>query len=535
MTTARSRPPLACRRHREPKRPQNSMSWWQLPVRARSSSISIASSQMNRSAALPSRLKLLREVSMLKRFLTVLIKPPAPWSVHPGRYDLIFTVTKDETADVLPLSLVVLPPATEKSPSSSWFTNSALANGVKERIAETDFAILSIAIGAFIAGAIATALALRRRKSHMAAILALTLAVALTNSSASAHEGEDHGPQANANAAVTVRDTAQRLQDGGVFVPKSTQRILAIRTQVTELAVHRRTVEMPGRIMPDPNASGYVQASVSGRLSAPKGGFPRLGTPVKKGDVLAYVTPPMQAIDVSDMRQRQGELDQQISIVERRLARFEQLAPGGAVPRSQLEDTRLELLGLKERRASLDKVRRESEELVAPVDGVIADGTPVAGQITQPNTIVFHIVDPRRLWVEALSFEALPAVQAATAQIGGKAFNLAYRGSGFADRNQSIPTHFEILDDTTGLRAGQFVTLIATTDEEQRGIAVPRSALVRSASGQDLIFEKVSAERFEGRAVRVEPLDGKSVLIAAGLDAGRRVVIQGAELLDQIR
>ena len=36
--------------------------------------------------------------------------------------------------------------------------------------------------------------------------------------------------------------------------------------------------------------------------------------------MLAYVTPPLQAIDVSDMRQRQGELDQQISIVERRLA-----------------------------------------------------------------------------------------------------------------------------------------------------------------------------------------------------------------------
>jgi len=148
---------------------------------------------------------------------------------------------------------------------------------------------------------------------------------------------------------------------------------------------------------------------------------------------------------------------------------------------------------------------------------------------------VFHIVDPRRLWVEALSFEALPAVQAATAQIGGKAFNLTYRGSGFADRNQSIPTHFEILDDTTGLRAGQFVTLIATTDEEQRGIAVPRSAVVRGASGQDLIFEKVSAERFEGRPVRVEPLDGKNVLVAAGLDVGKRVVTQGAELLDQIR
>ena len=82
--------------------------------------------------------------------------------------------------------------------------------------------------------------------------------------------------------------------------------------------------------------------------------------------MLAYVTPPLQAIDVSDMRQRQGELDQQISIVERRLARYESLAPSGAVARSQLDDTRLELEGLKDRRASLDKVRREPEALVAP-------------------------------------------------------------------------------------------------------------------------------------------------------------------------
>jgi len=44
-------------------------------------------------------------------------------------------------------------------------------------------------------------------------------------------------------------------------------------------------------------------------LSAPSGGFPRLGTRVKQGDILGYVTPPIAAIDVSDMRQRQGELD----------------------------------------------------------------------------------------------------------------------------------------------------------------------------------------------------------------------------------
>ena len=102
------------------------------------------------------------------------------------------------------------------------------------------------------------------------------------------------------DAAQPSSDLAQRLPDGSVFVPKPTQRLLVLRTTMTEQATFHRMVELPGRVIPDPNASGVVQSSVGGRLSpATSGLFPRLGTTVKKGDVLAYVTPPVQAIDVS--------------------------------------------------------------------------------------------------------------------------------------------------------------------------------------------------------------------------------------------
>ena len=37
------------------------------------------------------------------------------------------------------------------------------------------------------------------------------------------------------------------------------------------------------------------------------------------------------------------------------------------------------------------------------------------------------------------------------------------------------------------------------------------------------------------REVRVEPLDGERVLIVSGVEPGKRVVTQGAELLNQIR
>ena len=42
-------------------------------------------------------------------------------------------------------------------------------------------------------------------------------------------------------------------------------------------------------------------------------------------------------------------------------------------------------------------------------------------------------------------------------------------GTCFTDRNQSIPIHFSIEGDVTGLRVGQFVTVLANTDERSRG------------------------------------------------------------------
>ena len=444
---------------------------------------------------------------------------PAPWLDKPGSVDLIVTVTTDQTSDILPVTLTIPVPMAGASPAGA-------ASGSAART------LVAVLLAAF--AVCAGVLAFRRRPVRAASNV-LFMAIALWGSaSASAHDGEDHGNQQK--TSTVTGDLAKRLPDGSVFVPKPTQRIFAVRTIVTIDGVQQRTTELPGRVIPDPNASGFVQSAIGGRLSAAPGGFPRLGTQVKEGDVLAYVTPPMQAIDVSDMRQRQGELDQQISISERRLARFEALAPSGAVARSQLEDARSELQGLKERRSFLDKARREPEALIAPVSGLIADGNAVAGQIVQPNAVVFHIIDQTKLWVEALSFDAVLNAQAASAKTSaGNTFPLSYRGSGFTDRSQSIPVHFAIDGDPSGLRAGQFVSVLVNTKDFGKGIAIPRSSLVRSSNGQDIIFEHKSAEIFVPRPVRVDPLDGDRVLVAAGLESGMRVVTQGGELLDLVR
>jgi hypothetical protein len=440
----------------------------------------------------------------------------APWLAKPGHVDLIVTVTVDGNADVLPLSIDI-PDRSSAMPTSDGLTARVSALFQPAMLMATGFGlVLGIALMSFG----------RRRRGPSAALL---LAAVFISGSGWANENQ-------VLTADIGTDRASRAADGAVFVPKPIQRIFGLRTAVTESRFHPRSIELPGRIIPDPSASGYVQTSVGGRLSAPPEGFPRLGALVRQGDVLGQVTPPMQAIDVSDMRQRQGELDQQIDIIQRRLARYEQLAPSGAIAKAQLDDTRFELQGLKDRRSALDTARRSTEPLVAPVFGVIAEGTPIAGQMAQPNAVIFHIIDPARLWVEALSFDVVPPAQSASAVMAnGRTLPLGFRGSGLADRNQSIPLHFAVTGALSGLRAGQFVTVFVTTGEEKRGIAIPRASLVRSANGQDLVYVHTAPERFEQRPVHVEPLDGERVLISAGIDAGQRVVVQGAELLDHVR
>jgi RND family efflux transporter MFP subunit len=448
----------------------------------------------------------------------------APWLAKNGRVDLILTVAAGDATDILPLTIQTAP--------------ATVQGGAKSDVApggHISMVSVLLVLGGALMGALLSAIALRSRR-RVAAVVAI-FSVLMGARELQAHEGHGHEEEKAQLAISTVSgERAQRLPDGAVFVPKTVQRIFGLRTLLAEDATHKKVTELPGRIIPDPNASGYVQSAVGGRLSAPSGGFPRLGTRVKQGDILGYVTPPIAAIDVSDMRQRQGELDQQISIVERRFARYEQLAPSGAISRTQLEDTRLELDGLRDRRASIEKSRREPEALIAPVAGVIAEGSAVAGQIVQPSFVVFNIIDPSRLWVEALSFESLePSRGARASTYTGKNYDLIYQGTGFADRSQSVPVHFAVTGDTAGLRAGQFLTVLVATDDAKQGLAVPRGSVVRGSNGQDFVYEHVSPERFMPRSVRTEPLDGDRVLIVSGFTPGKRIVSQGADLLDHVR
>ena len=156
--------------------------------------------------------------------------------------------------------------------------------------------------------------------------------------------------------------------------------------------------------------------------------------------------------------------------------------------------------------------------------------------MASPGVQVFQILDPAQLWVEALSFDALAGTQDATARLSdGRKLSLTYMGAGLADRSQAVPMHFAIQGAPPELRTGQFVTVLAATDTQAKGLALPRPSVVRGGNGQSIVYEHTAPEHFEPREVQVEPLDAGRVLVVSGIGSGKRIVSQGAELLNQVR
>lgn len=373
--------------------------------------------------------------------------------------------------------------------------------------------------------------------------LQATLAgVIATAFSLAAHAGAGHDHDHETPPAASA-DGPRRLPDGSVFLPKVTQRQLAVRTVVTEHKALPQSFELAGRVVMDPNAGGKVQPMAAGRMEPGPKGLPSLGQAVRKGDILAFVRPSAGALERANQVALAAELRSAAALAEKRLGRLKQLE--GTVPRKDIEAAEAEAASARERLAAIGGSLSATEALTAPVSGVIAASNVVAGQVVDAREVLFEIVDPGRLRVEAVAHDAALAanIAAATARASsGESIALEFVGAGRTLREQAVPIQFRTragkdggLPALTTLAVGQPLKVVVQTRTTVDGVAVPASAIVKSPSNQDIVWVHDSAERFLQRPVRHVPLDASAVTVIQGLKGGERVVVQGAPLVNQVR
>ena len=375
-----------------------------------------------------------------------------------------------------------------------------------------------------------------KRFHPMPSCLALLLATVLSAPlPALAGPGHDHG---DAPPAPTGNGPS-RQPDGSVFLPKPAQRQLGVRTLVTATGQHAKAFELAGTVVMDPNAGGKVQAVLAGRLEAGPKGLPGVGQAVRKGEVLAYVVPTAGAIERSNQLAQQAELRAARDLAARRVERLTELAD--TVPRKDIEAAESELHSLTQRLGAVGAGLATRDALVAPVSGVIASANAVAGQVVDARELVFEVVDPSRLRIEALAYDPAQAqsVAGATLAVGGQRVPLRFVGAARSLRDQAQPLQFagdsSVLGTLAHLAIGQPVRVFVQSTDKVDGVQVPAAALLRNPANQTIVWVKESPERFAPRVVTAVPLDGTSVAVTSGLKPGDRVATQGATLINQVR
>ena len=375
-----------------------------------------------------------------------------------------------------------------------------------------------------------------KRFHPMPSCLTLLLATVLSAPlPALAGPGHDHG---DAPPAPTGNGPS-RQPDGSVFLPKPAQRQLGVRTLVAATGQHAKAFELAGTVVMDPNAGGKVQAVLAGRLEAGPKGLPGVGQAVRKGEVLAYVVPTAGAIERSNQLAQQAELRAARDLAARRVERLTELAD--TVPRKDIEAAESELQSLTQRLGAVGAGLATRDALVAPVSGVIASANAVAGQVVDARELVFEVVDPSRLRIEALAYDPAQAqsVAGATLAVGGQRVPLRFLGAARSLRDQAQPLQFagdsSVLGTLAHLAIGQPVRVFVQSTDKVDGVQVPAAALLRNPANQTIVWVKESPERFAPRVVTAVPLDGTSVAVTSGLQPGDRVTTQGATLINQVR
>ncbi|MCA3071925.1 MAG: HlyD family efflux transporter periplasmic adaptor subunit [Rhodocyclaceae bacterium] len=436
-----------------------------------------------------------------------------PWLSTPGSHELLFTLVAGDLSDLLIGTLEIPGPDARAGTGAG----------------SVPVPLLS-ALAALLALALIIRSARRRRQSGaLAALLLAGCAMVLPEGPAQAHES------APAPATGSPKQPS-RLPDASVFVPMPAQRAIGLRTQLTRMSTAPVSMELTGTVVADPRASGLVQAPVSGRIEPGPDGLPHAGQRVARGAVLAWLVPTVGVVERSARQAELADLDARIEIARARSERYQQLT--GSIPQRDIDAARTEAAALVQRRSAMASGLSSRIALVAPVSGLVSTADAASGQVVDARDLLFRIVDPGRLMVEALGYDASLATgitggSALTAD--GRAIALVWVGAAGQLREQALPLLFRVGAGAPALVVGERLRVIAATRDMRTGIVLPAASLVRAANGEPVVWVQSSAERFMPTRVTAQVLDADRIVVSAGLQPEQRVVTASASLLAQIR
>ncbi len=308
------------------------------------------------------------------------------------------------------------------------------------------------------------------------------------------------------------------------------------------------TIAVNGSIMSGPSISGVLAPERAATVRAQIAGsvlqvYADAGQPVGAGAVLARLDASALTDAYSSARALVSSARASFDIASRDLARNQRLLAAGAIAERDIEQSRKNAAAsnaaLQDARSRLASAAKQLgyTSVRAPFGGIVSERPIAAGDVVQPGTAMFTVVDPSSVRLEA----SVPAEQLSSIRIGVPVtFTVSgYPGRTFAGRISRInPTvdpmtrqvriYASIPNGGRTLVGGLFATGRLASSSHS-GLIIPASALDTRGTVPSVMRIK------QGRVERVEVQPGlrdessEKVEITAGLLAGDTVLIGVAQ------
>ncbi len=281
-----------------------------------------------------------------------------------------------------------------------------------------------------------------------------------------------------------------------------------------------------------------------------------LGTPVKAGEPLLFVSSPDVANAVAAYRKARNRED----FTKRIMDRQKDLLDRGAVAVKDYEsnvadyndattDVQNSLQALKIFGITKDEIDAAEQQgkpitpelaVRAPIDGAIIQKLVSPGQFIQAGaTACFMLSNVATVWVQGHIFDRdLPSIRVGDeVEETNAAFDRTFRGKisyigAFVDpATRTTPVRI-VTDNPQGLlKKDMFVNAVVHTSVRRGVIVVPVAAVLRDAQNEPLVYVQTEPGKFAQRSVTIGATQSGAVEIVSGLQEGEKVVADGSLFL----
>lgn len=314
------------------------------------------------------------------------------------------------------------------------------------------------------------------------------------------------------------------------------------------------SLQVPARIELNQLRIAKIGASVTGRVSEIN---TVLGQSVKKGQQLAMLNSTELSMAQSDYLKASSQVNLRRLAVQRarRLLQSDVIAAAELQDREGvLNEAEVDLQAAKDRLKVMGMTEADLKKLAAArsiysfspvltnIDGVVIERNITLGQVVQPSDALYTVADLSQVWLAA----EVPEQQAQWAHTGDMAEaeipalpeqkvrgKLVYVADLVNPQTRTVTVRMEVPNPKRELKPQMLATLLIYK-HGVNSLTLPDKAVFRD-NDQDYVFVEVQPNRFAMRAVVLGEAEGNLRPVHSGVEAGERIVVDGAFHLNNER